>query len=325
MNERVACPACGTPNSGADAFCGACGASLRPASVPPLPCWNCGAPNPPGRAYCGQCGQHLGGPAFASAPPPTSQPGAARNPVVLALAIVLMAFLGIASGFLVLTLADQRGGETAGGGPTATATDTLEVTPTPGPVDTPLAARTAKPKRTPQPTPTLGPAGSFVCYEQRMIEGPKGTKWEMTPVDFRTYRDYDRVIYQLTQTGWADDGIRPVALVRPDIPGEGEYVNAPPWHPDADSRLSVVLANGVRDRTNLDAYEPQGMKIVKSLSTQRYQSHVNYIPPSDDPKMADIGLLSTIDVVGEGCFDLRVVGWDGEGDDTAAIYVDIQR
>jgi len=67
------------------------------------------------------------------------------------------------------------------------------------------------------------------------------------------------------------------------------------------------------------------MRIVESLSTSRYRSHVNYIPPEDDPAMADVGVLSTIDVLGDGCLDLRVVGWDGDGDDTASVYVDIQR
>lgn len=36
------------------------------------------------------------------------------------------------------------------------------------------------------------------------------------------------------------------------------------------------------------------------------------------------GVLSTIDVSGEACFDLRVVGWDGDGGDKASVYVDIQ-
>ncbi len=320
MNEHVVCTACGTPNSGDDAFCGACGTSLRTSTVPPLPCWNCRAPNPPGRAYCGQCGQPLAGPAYANAP--DEAPRAGRNPVLLALAIVLVAFLGIVSGFLILTLIDDRGGGNAGGEPTAQPTAEPETAP---PDATPTPTPTPKPRRTPKPTPTLGPPGTFVCNRSMSVEGPPGTKWDMVPVYFRTSRDYDRVIYQLTLTGRLDDGITPIANVSPQIEGEGEFVNAPPFDSSADSRISVVLANGVHDRSRLDAYEPNGMKIVKTLSTQRYELLANYSPPSDDPLMADVGLLSTIDVTGEGCFALRVVGWDGDGDDTAAVYVDIQR
>lgn len=322
MNERVACPACGAPNSGANAYCGACGASLHPPTVPPVACWSCRTPNPPGRAFCGNCGQPLAG--AAATPTAVSAPqGSGRNPVLLALAIVLMVFLGIASAFLIITMTGERDGGIVGGEPTASPTPPPE---TPSPEASPTPTPTPKPRRTPRPTPTLGPPGGFVCYETRAIDGPEGTDWDLYQVDFRTYRDYDRVIYQLRRTGWADDGIVPTIMVRQDIPGEGVFVGAPPTlHPDANSRLNVILANGVRDRVRLDGYEPRGMKIVESLSTTRYQSHVNYIPPEDDPRMADIGVLSTVDVVGEGCFALRVVGWDGEGDDSASVYVDIQR
>jgi hypothetical protein len=320
MNEHVTCPACGTPNSAADAYCGACGTSLRPASVPPLPCWNCRAPNPPGRAYCGQCGQPLAGPAYATLPDDGRSRGGARNPLLIALGIVLMAFLGLAAGFLILTLADQRDAGIAGAEATASPTSLLE---SPAPEAT--ASPTPRPRRTPRPTPTLGPPGAFVCYESASVNGPAGTDWDLFQVDFRTYRDYDRVIYQLRRTGGSGDAVTPTILVRQQIEGEGEFVGAPPaLHPDADSRINVMLANGVRDRTGLDAYEPRGMKVVESLSTMRYRSHVNYANPDDDPAMADIGTLSTIDVLGEGCFALRVVGWDG-GRDTASVYVDIQR
>ncbi len=324
MNEQVACPSCGAANSGASAYCGACGAPLRPATVPPVPCWNCRAPNPPGRAYCGQCGQHLAGPAVAPAPPAQ---GSGRNPVLLALAVVLVFFLGIASVFLILTLVEDRGG-TGVGAPSATPTDELIVTPEPSllpeATPTPPAIRTPKPKRTPQPTPTLGPPGSFVCYESMAVDGPVGSNWDLVRVDFRTYRGYDRVIYQLQRRGDELDGIAPRIAARPAIPGEGEFVGEPPRHPDSESRLNVVLANGVRDRARIDGYEPRGMKIVKALWTQRYQSHVNYIPPEDDPAMADVGVLSSVDVIGDACFYLRVVGWDGEGDDSASVFVDIE-
>lgn len=56
----------------------------------------------------------------------------------------------------------------------------------------------------------------------------------------------------------------------------------------------------------------------------RLCSHVSDGDPADDPATADIGTLSTIDVLGEGCFALRVVGWDGAGDDTASVYVDVR-
>lgn len=323
MNERVTCPACGTPNSGADAYCGGCGTSLRPASVPPLPCWNCQAPNPPGRAYCGQCGQPLAGPAYAALPDDGRSRGGARNPLLIALAIVLMAFLGLAAGFLILTLADQRDGGIAGGDATISPTPLL-ATSAPEATESSVAP-TPRPRRTPRPTPTLGPPGAFVCYETVALDGPMGTDWDLFQVDFRTYRDYDRVIYQLRRTGSSGDDITPTILVRQQIAGEGEFVGTPPTlHPDADSRINVVLANGVRDRTGLDVYEPRGMKIVESLSTMRYRSNVNYADPEDDPAMADIGTLSTIDVMGDGCFALRVVGWDGAGDETAAVYVDIR-
>ncbi len=320
MNEHVTCPACGTPNAGTDVYCGACGTSLRPPTLPPLPCWNCRAPNPPGRAYCGQCGQPLAGPAYAAAPGDPPSRGGARNPLLIALAIVAMAFLGLAAGFLILTLADQRDDASVGVAATTSPEPVLDTLPPEA-----TLPPTPRPRRTPQPTPTLGPPGGFVCYESMSQSGPPGTDWDLYQVDFRTYRDYDRVIYQLRQTGRSDDGIEPTILVRPQIEGEGEFVGAPPPHPEAESRLNVVLANGIRDGVRLDGYEPSGMKIVESLSTRRYRSHVNYIPPEDDPAMADIGVLSTVDVTGDGCFALRVVGWDGEGDDRAAVYVDIQR
>ena len=321
MSDHVICPACATPNAGGDAYCGACGTALRVAPAPPLACWNCRAPNPPGRAYCGQCGQPLAGPAYAAMPPEGPSRSSTRNPLLVALAIVLMAFLGIATGFLILTLTGQRDNGTAGGEATASPTPVAEA---PAP-ETP-AGPTPRPQRTPRPTPTLGPPGAFACYETGSVDGPVGTDWNLFQVDFRTYRDYDRVIYQLRRTGRSEDGIRPAIQVRQQIAGEGEFVGAPlALNPDADSRINVVLANGVRDGVRLDGYEPRGMKIVESLWTQRYRSHVNYIAPEDDPNVADIGVLSTIDVLGEGCFALRVVGWEGEGDAAAAVYVDIKR
>jgi hypothetical protein len=248
--------------------------------------------------------------------------GGGRNPLLIALAIVLMAFLGIASGFLILTLADDRSGTTPGGQPSATpSAEPIESSP-PGAIATP----TPRSRRTPQPTPTLGPPSDFVCYESASVDGPAGTDWNLFQVEFRTYRDYDRVIYQLRRTGRSGDGISPTILVRQQIAGAGDFVGAPPTlHPGAESRLNVILANGIRDGVRLDGYQPRGMKIVRSLSTQRYRSHGDYSDPADDPAMADIGTLSTIDVLGEGCFALRVLGWDGAGDDTSSVYVDIQR
>ncbi len=237
--------------------------------------------------------------------------------MLLALAVVLMAFLGIASGVLILTRTDDRGG-IAIGQPSAEPTDPPEQTALPEETPTPGSA-------TLRPTPTLGPPGDFACLpDSQRAFGPAGTNWTLDQVDFRTYPSYDRIIYQLRRTGRDDDGIEPFVSVRHSIPGEGQYIGEPPVL-SGDRRLHVVLANGVRDRTGLDAYGPRGMKIVESLSTQRYRSHINYYDPEDDPAMADIGTLSTIDVQGEGCFALRVVGWGGAGDDIAAVYVDIRQ
>ena len=175
--------------------------ALRVTTVPPLPCWNCRAPNPPGRAYCGQCGQPLAGPAYATAP--DEAPRAGRNPVLLALAIVLMAFLGIASGFLILTLIDDRGGGVAGGEPTASPTAVPDTAP---PDAKPTPTPTPKPQRTPKPTPTLPArrARSSATGRCQSRGPPDDYKWDMMPMYLRTYRDYDRTsIDQLTRpVGW---------------------------------------------------------------------------------------------------------------------------
>jgi hypothetical protein len=325
VSDYVVCPACGTPNDAADAFCGACGASLRVSSVPPVLCWNCGIANPVGRAWCRQCGQHLGGSAAATAlPPVTPQQGARRSPVLLALAVVLMAFVGLAAGFLILTLGDGRDGGTAVVAPSATpSTEPVESLP-------PVAAATPppRPRRTPQPTPTLGPPAEFACYQSAqsvaVLNAPAGTTWDLTRIDFRTYPSYDRVIYQLRRTGVSDGAIEPAAWVKATIgASDGDYVG--PDHPFAgDERLNVLLVNGVRDRVRIARYEPRGMRIVGSVSTYPYRSLVAMGDPADDPFLADVGVLSIVDVTGEGCHALRAVGWE-EGSEAASVYVDIRR
>lgn len=322
MTDRVACPACGTPNDVADAYCGACGSSLRPPSVPPLACWSCRAPNPPGRAYCGQCGQPLAGPAA----PARSAPDRGRsNGVLLALLVVAVAALVAVTGFLLLTRGDDQ--PSSAGGASASPTAALEpplATLTPAPEDT------RQPEATPTtalpPVPSLGPPGSFACYTGTSIDGPVGTEWNLVRVHFRTQRGFDRVIYELQLQERSEDGIRPSVFAGQSIPGEGEFVGEPGRDPDAEARINVVLANGVRDRVRLtEGYEPDGMRIVERLWTKRYRSHVNYATPEDDPRMAAVGVLSSIDVIGEGCLALRVLGWDDRGDDTAWVFVDIER
>ena len=53
--RRVSCEACQHPNPDDAAFCGSCGASLRPTA----PCPTCGRENPPGQTFCNGCGQRL--------------------------------------------------------------------------------------------------------------------------------------------------------------------------------------------------------------------------------------------------------------------------
>jgi hypothetical protein len=232
-----------------------------------------------------------------------------------------MAILGIAAGFLILTLmsGDDAG---TGDGVSPSASVSPEDTPPPDPTATP------KPRKTPRPTPTLGPPEDFACYKlgrsQTRVTGPAGTKWSLVRLDFRTYATYDRIIYQLERTKRTDDGIEPVALVHPSIPGEGVYIGPfPPWA--GDERLNVLLVNGVRDRAKLRSYEPRGMRIVEEVSTYPYRSHVNYGTPEDDPHLADVGTISIVDVLGDSCYALRVVGWDDTSSRAASVYVDVQR
>ena len=324
MTDHVACPACGTPNDAADAFCGACGSSLRPSTVPPLACWNCRAPNPPGRAFCGRCGQALAGP-VATAPSDRDRGRGRSNGVLLALLVVAVAALAVISGFLLLTRSDDQ--PAGAGGASASPTAQLEsplATLTPSPQDTRLPGPT--PTTALPPVPSLGPPGSFACTTGTSIDGPVGSEWNLVRVHFRTQRGFDRVIYELQLQERTEDGIRPSIFAGQSIPGEGEFVGEPGRDPEADARINVVLANGVRDRARLtEGYEPNGMRIVERLWTKRYRSHVNYDPPEDDPRMDAVGVLSNIDVMGDGCLALRVLGWDGEGDDTAWVFVDIER
>ncbi len=176
------------------------------------------------------------------------------------------------------------------------------------------ATPTPRAKLTLPPVPSLGPPREFSCNAKDNVDGPIGTDWDLGRVHFRTQPGFDRVIYELQRRDRADEGRRPAAFAGRSIPGEGEFVGEPPLDPDADTRINVVLANGVRDRVRLtDGYQPKGMRIVERLWTKRYRSHVNYIPPEDDPRMAKVGVLSSIDVLGEGCLALRVLGWDGRG------------
>lgn len=320
MTERIACPACGRPNSPTDAYCGACGATLRPPSVPPAPCWNCRAPNPPGRAYCGQCGQPL------AAPAPAASDRRRSNSVLLTLLVVAVAALGIVTGFLLLTLADDGGTGGPAAGPTALATSPATLLPSPEGTLLPGSTPTPPATATLPVVPSLGPPAEFGCYTQALAEGPAGTRWDLVRVHFRTQRGFDRVIYELQLRERGADDLRPEVVAGQSIAGEGEFVGEPPWDPDADARINVVLANGVRDRARLtEGYEPSGMRIVERLWTKRYRSHVNYIPPEDDPRMADVGVLSNVDVLGAGCLAMRVLGWDGQGDDRAWVFVDVER
>ncbi len=322
MTDRLACPACGTPNDPAAAYCGACGSPLRPPTVPPVACWSCRSPNPPGRAYCGQCGQPLAGPVATT---PYEQDRGRSTGVLLALLVVTLAALVAVTGFLLLTRGDDQ---PAGAGaeslaPIAGIGSPL-ATLTPSPVDSGPPAPT--PTTALPPVPSLGPPGSFACYTGTSIDGPVGTEWDLVRVHFRTQRGFDRVIYELQLQQRTDDGLRPSVFAGQSIPGEGEFVGEPGRDPDAEARVNVVLANGVRDRVRLtEGYEPNGMRIVERLWTKRYRSHVNYVPPEDDPRMAGLGVLSSIDVIGEGCLALRVLGWDDRGDETAWVFVDIER
>ena len=245
----------------------------------------------------------------------------------MALLVVFAAALGLLAGFLLLRSGGEDGGLPAA--PTAIASDapvatararpTEPVSPTASP-----AAATPTPRPTLPPVPSLGPPSTFVCQETQSVSGPVGSKWKLSRVHFRTGRGYDRVIYELTRTGTTDDPITPVASARESIPGEGMFIGAPDVHAKADTRLDVLLVNGVRDATRLSGYQPRGMRIVKSLSTQPYRSHVNYADPADDPYTADVGTYSPVDVQGQGCLALRVLGWDGVGDDTAWVYLDVE-
>lgn len=325
MSERIACPACHAANDAADAYCGACGASLRPPSVPPVACGNCRAPNPPGRAYCGQCGQPLAAPVAATA---AAGDGGRSNSLLLALLVVAIAALGLVSGFLLLTLGADDAGGAGGPSPAPTVLVSPAATLTPSPEDTLRPGSTPTPRARPTlpPVPSLGPPARFSCFTKENIDGPIGTDWDLTRVHFRTQQGFDRVIYELQLRGRSDDGLRPSVFAGQSIPGEGEFVGEPPWDPAADTRIDVVLANGVRDRVGLnEGYQPSGMRIVERLWTKRYRSHVNYSQPEEDPRMADVGVLSSIDVLGEGCLALRTLGWEGDGEDTAWVFVDIER
>lgn len=247
--------------------------------------------------------------------------------MLLALLVVAVAVLVVVGGFLLFTRGDERAGIAGATSPAPTAVlGSPPATLAPSPADSLQPGST--PGATLPPVPSLGPPASFGCFPGTSIAGPVGTEWNLVRVHFRTQRGFDRVVYELQLHDRADDGIRPsvsAAQSRPDT-AVGPYVGEPDRDPDADSRINVVLANGVRDRARLtDGYEPNGMRIVERLWTKRYRSHVNYATPEDDPSMADVGVLSSIDVMGEGCLALRVLGWDGRGDDTAWVFVDIER
>lgn len=318
----MTCPACGASNPAGNAYCGSCGAALMPPTVPPIACWSCRAPNPPGRAYCGQCGQPLAAAPAAEA----ARVDGRSNGVLVALLVVAVAALGIVIGFLLLTRGD--GGASGAEGPSATPTTLASPSATPWPEVTPLPGSTPTSRVEPTlPTvPSLGPPAEFACHSRMSVDGPIGTSWDLVRVHFRTQRGFDRVIYELRLRERTDDDLRPDIAVGQSIPGQGVFVGEPTPDPGADARINVVLANGVRDRVRLrDGYRPSGMRIVERLWTQRYRSHVNYSPPEDDPRMAGVGVLSNIDVIGDGCLALRVLGWDGPGDETVWAFVDIQR
>jgi hypothetical protein len=242
--------------------------------------------------------------------------------------VVAVAALGIVTGFLLLTLGDGDDGGTGGPAAAQTAPASSPATLSPSPLSTPLPGSTPTPRATATlpAVPSLGSPGEFGCYTQASVQGPTGSKWDLVRVHFRTQRGFDRVIYELHRRELTEDGLRPEVFARQSIPGEGEFVGEPGWGPTAEARINVVLANGVRDRARLsEGYEPSGMRVVERLWTKRYRSHVNYSPPEDDPRMADMGVLSSIDVLGEGCLALRVLGWDGQGDERAWVFVDIER
>ena len=245
--------------------------------------------------------------------------------MLVALLVITVAALVAVSGFLLLTWGDDQAG--VAGSTSLAPTAALETPP--GPL-TPAPDESRQPGATPEstlpPVPSLGPPGRFVCSANRSVEGPIGTEWNLVRVHFRTQRGFDRVIYELQRHDRVEDGTVPSVSAGQSIPGEGEFVGEPGRDPDADTRINVVLANGVRDRVRLtQGYEPNGMRIVERLWTKRYRSHVNYDPPEDDPRMAAVGVLSSIDVTGDGCLALRVLGWDGPGDETAWVFVDIER
>jgi len=317
VTDHVICPACGTPNAGGDAYCGACGTALRPASVPPLACWNCRAPNPPGRAYCGQCGQPLAGPAYAAAPGEAPSRGGARNPLLIALGIVVMAFLGLAAGFLILTLADQRDAGVAGGAATAPLTPLLESA-----APETVAASTPRPRRTPRPTPTSrppappsltgpvpGPPDDYTCaLEPTTVQAPRDDgRYRLYEVGFQTFQSYERVVFRLRRTD--ADSTLPLA--------EARLLDSTSLDPDTlpagvTAAVSMRL-EGVSDGVGLGGYRPRGMSIVEMVTTSsgRNTTYPNVLLSSD------------------GCYQLRVPAWEtsdlGIDRDLVDVFIDFQR
>ncbi|AUG80047.1 hypothetical protein CFP65_5339 [Kitasatospora sp. MMS16-BH015] len=56
MPQQTVCPSCAEPWDEEDAFCGACGRSLRPPGPAAVPCVHCGAAEVAADGYCEACG-----------------------------------------------------------------------------------------------------------------------------------------------------------------------------------------------------------------------------------------------------------------------------
>jgi len=172
---------------------------------------------------------------------------------------------------------------------------------------------------TPGPRPTIPPATdepgrgtSFVCEAQAPLIDPLDRRWKISQVSFRRGGGIERVIYHLQRDGTAAPAETSVMVDPMPIDDPNLEADTGVDRPSAgDTALSVYFGPGIRDATGLKHYTPRGVETVKDLSIYRLPSGYS---------------LSSVGVIGEGCYQLRVPAFDDpeSGTQTIEVYLDIQ-